>query len=31
MEFLIVVRTIGADETELIRMVANSLPEDAAL
>ena len=30
-EFLIVVRAIGADESKLIRTVANSLPEDAAL
>ena len=30
-EFLIVVRSIGADETTLIHAIATSLPENAAL
>lgn len=30
-EFLIVVRAIGADETTLIHAIAKSLPENAAL
>jgi len=30
-EFLIVARAIGADETALIRTVSNSLPKDATL